>query len=58
MIDHNIYRMIDLLDVQDQKYIETTIISALKEKKLSLSQVRAVFNHILMTIEDKNQVNL
>lgn len=58
MIDHNIYRMIDLLDVQDQKYIETTIISVLKEKKLSLSQVRAVFNHILMTIEDKNQVNL
>lgn len=58
MIDYNLYRIIELAEGQNRDDIETKIISILKEHKLSLSQVRSVFNHILVKIEDKNIVNL
>ncbi len=58
MIDGSLYRMQVLGEHQDEGYIETTIISILKEQKLSLSQTRAIFNHILAKIEDENAINL
>ena len=51
-------RTIELRPEQDSEYIETAIISILKEQKVSLSQARAIFNHILTEIEDKNLINL
>lgn len=58
MIDYNLYSIIPLSEKQDEEYIETTILSVLKEQKLSLSQVRCVFNHILSKIETENLINL
>ena len=58
MIDYNLYRIIELSEGQNREDIEIKIINILKEDKLSLSQVRSVFNHILVKIEDKNIVNL
>lgn len=58
MIDYNIYRVTPLREEQHEEYIETAILSILKENKLSLSQVRCIFNHIIAKIEDKNLVNL
>lgn len=58
MIDYNLYRMTELYESQDENYIETTILSLLKEQKVSLSQARTIFNHILIRIEDKNLINL
>lgn len=58
MIDYNLYRIIELSEGQNREDIEIKIINILKEYKLSLSQVRSVFNHILVKIEDKNIVNL
>lgn len=58
MIDGNLYRITELSEGQNRDDIETKIISILKEQKLSLSQVRSVFNHILVKIEDKNPVTL
>jgi len=58
MIDGSLYRMQELYSEQDEEYIETTIISVLKEKKVSLSQTRAIFNNILAKIEDENIINL
>ena len=58
MIDYNFYRITELTKEQNEKYIETAIISVLKEQKLSLSQARSVFNHILEKIEDENTINL
>lgn len=51
-------RTIELSPEQDSEYIETAIISILKEQKVSLSQARAIFNHILTKVEDKNLINL
>lgn len=56
MIDYNLYRIIELSEGQNRDDIETKIISILKEHKLSLSQVRSVFNHVLVKIEDKNPI--
>lgn len=58
MIDYNLYSIIPLSEKQDEEYIETTILSVLKEQKLSLSQVRYVFNRILAKIETENSINL
>lgn len=58
MIDGNLYRTRELYANQDMKHIEKTILDVLKEQKLSLSQTRAIFNHILAKIEDKNAINL
>lgn len=58
MIDGNLYRTRELYNNQDIKYIEKTILDVLKEQKVSLSQTRAIFNHILVKIEDENTVNL
>lgn len=58
MIDYNHYMITELTEEQDENYIETTIISILKEKKLSLSQTRCVFNHILTNIEKNNLITL
>ncbi len=58
MIDYNLYRIIELSEEQNRDEIETKIISILKEQKLSLSQVRSVFNHILVKIEDNNPIVL
>lgn len=58
MIDYNLYRIIELSKGQNRDEVETKIISILKEQKLSLSQVRSVFNHILVKIEDKNPIVL
>lgn len=58
MIDYNLYRIIELSEGQNRDNIETKIISILKDEKLSLSQVRSVFNHILVKIEDKNLITL
>lgn len=58
MIDGNIYRMMELRDGQDMAYIEKMILSVLKEQKVSLSQVRVIFNYLLIKIEDENIINL
>jgi len=58
MIDYTSYRIIELSEGQNRKDIETKIISILKEQKLSLSQVRSVFNNILVKIEDMNPIVL
>ena len=58
MIDGNLYRTRELYNNQDIKYIEKTILDVLKEQKVSLSQTRAIFKHILVKIEDENTVNL
>jgi hypothetical protein len=58
MIDGNIYRMKELYNDQNMEYIEKTILSVLKEQKVSLSQVRVIFNHLLIKIEDENIINL
>lgn len=58
MIDGNLYRTRELYANQDIEYIEKTILDVLKEQKVSLSQTRAIFNHILAKIEDENAINL
>lgn len=58
MIDYNYYRAIELNENQNREYIETAILSILKEQKLSLSQTRGVFNSVLARIEDNNIINL
>ena len=47
-----------LYDAQDYSHIEKTILSVLKEEKVSLSQTRYIFERILNKIEDKNIINL
>ena len=45
----------------DREAFETTkkeILSILKEQKVSLSNVRCLFNDILFEIEDKNPVSI
>lgn len=57
-MDFKNYLITELTDDQNEEYIETTIISILKEHKLSLSQARCVFHHILVNIEKNNQITL
>lgn len=57
MIDGNVYRMREL-DGQNIDYIEKTILTVLKEQKVSLSQTRVIFNRILTKIEDKNLITI
>lgn len=40
------------------EYIEKAILNVFKKQKVSLSQVRVIFNHLLRKIEDKNIINL
>ncbi len=58
MIDGNIYRIKELYANQDSEYIEKMILLILKEQKVSLSQTRSIFNHLLERIEDDNIINL
>lgn len=58
MIDGNLYRMRELYGHQNMDYIEKTILNVLKEQKVSLSQARTIFNHLLIKIEDENSINL
>ena len=58
MIDGNLYRMRELYEYQDMDCIEKTILNLLKERKVSLSQTRTIFNHLLIKIEDENIINL
>ena len=58
MIDGKLYRMRDLYKHQDIDNIEKTILNVFKEQKVSLSQARAIFNHLLVKIEDCNSINL
>lgn len=58
MINDNYYRVKELKGEQNEEYIETVILSVLKEQKLSLSQARGVLNRVLARIEDENIINL
>lgn len=58
MIDYNNYLITELDDDQDKKYIEKTILTILKEQKVSLSQARCIFKDILWKIETENIINL
>ena len=58
MFEQNFARMKDLKENQDGKYIKEKILLILKEQKVSLSQVRAIFNDILNKIEDENVITL
>ena len=58
MIDGNIYRMVELRDSQDMTYIEKAILNVFKDQKVSLSQSRVIFNHLLERIEDENIIKL
>lgn len=57
-MDWNNYLITELTEEQNEEYIETTIISILKEHKLSLSQARCVFHNILVSIEKNNPITL
>lgn len=50
---------ITLLDSsQNQEEMELKILELLKENKLSLSQTRGLFVHLLERIEDDNLINM
>lgn len=57
-IDNNLPRMIELQPNQNGTYIEEMILLILKEQKVSLSQARGIFYHLLEKIEDVNIINL
>ena len=60
MIDGNVYRTIEWnieLD-EDRDYAKKAILSILKDQKVSLSKIRALFNDILRDIEDNNPLSL
>lgn len=58
MIDGNLYRTRELYEYQDADNIEKAILDVLKKQKVTLSQARAIFNHILINIEDNNTITL
>lgn len=45
-------------DGEDFEYAKKEILAILKEQKVSLSKVRALFNDILEDIEDNNPITL
>lgn len=51
-------RQKDLSTVQDETEIKTAILGILKEHKVSLSQVRGIFESIIIDIEDDNPITL
>lgn len=58
MIDGRVYRFKELDNNQDASYIERAILDILKEKRVSLSQIRVIFNNLLKKIEDENIITL
>ena len=58
MINGNICQMKELDKDQDMEYIEKAILNVFKKQKVSLSQARVIFNHLLRKIEDENIINL
>ena len=60
MIDGNIYRTTEWNTElgEDRAYAKKAILAILKDQKISLSKIRALFNDILRDIEDNNPVTL
>ena len=42
---------------EDMEYTKKTILTILKDQKVSLSKIRTLFDSILIDIEDKNPIN-
>ena len=59
MIDDNLYRTIEWnMELgENREYAKRAILAILKDQKVSLSKIRALFNDILRDIEDNNPVN-
>lgn len=60
MIDENIYRMTEWNKElgEDREHAKKAILAILKDQKVSLSKIRALFNDILRDIEDNNPISL
>ena len=60
MIDGNLYRITEWnMELgEDREYAKKAILAILKDQKVSLSKIRALFNDILRDIEDNNPINL
>lgn len=60
MIDENIYRTVTWnADLgENLEYTKKAILEILKDQKVSLSKIRALFNDILRDIEDNNPISL
>ena len=60
MIDGNIYRTVEWNKElgEDRDYAKKEILEILKDQRVSLSKIRALFNDILREIEDNNPINL
>ena len=60
MIDGNIYRIVEWNKElgEDRDYAKKEILEILKNQRVSLSKIRALFNDILREIEDNNPINL
>ena len=60
MIDGNIYRTVEWNKElgEDCDYAKKEILKILKDQRVSLSKIRALFNDILREIEDNNPINL
>lgn len=59
MIDENIYRTVTWnADLgENLEYTKKAILAILKDQKVSLSKIRALFNDIIRDIEDNNPIN-
>ena len=60
MIDENLYRTTEWnMELgENREYAKKAILAILKNQKVSLSKIRALFNDILRDIEDNNQITL
>ena len=60
MIDENIYRTTEWNKElgEDRERTKKAILEILKDQKVSLSKIRALFNDILREIEDNNPISL
>ena len=60
MIDGNIYRTVEWNKElgEDCDYAKKEILKILKDQRVSLSKIRALFNDILREIEDNNPIIL
>ena len=58
-VDYNIYRKLEWNKEsgEDMEYTKKTILTILKDQKVSLSKIRTLFDSILIDIEDKNPIN-
>ena len=58
-MDYNIYRKLEWNKEsgEDMEYTKKTILTILKDQKVSLSKIRTLFDSILIDIEDKNPIN-